>query len=52
MAGTEEYRAAANKLPKNRTSEEQALVDNAYSNGMTEIKNLDHAAKETQRIRG
>jgi len=48
-AGKEEYKAAANKLPSNRTPAEQALVDDAYSNGMVDITNLDHAAGGVQK---
>lgn len=50
MAGTEEYRQAARTLPKHRTSAQQALVSDAQRNGMTEIKNLDHEAQQTQRF--
>lgn len=52
MAGTQEYRDAANKKPKDRSSYEQGLVDDAHANGMTEIKNLDYAAKQTQKTYG
>ena len=50
MAGTEEYRQAAKTLPKDRTSAQQALVSDAHSSGMTDIKNLDHEAQQTQRF--
>jgi hypothetical protein len=48
----EDFRSAAKKLPVNRNSDEQALVDFAQANGMTEIKNLDHAAGISQRVNG
>ncbi len=47
--GIEDYKAAAKTLPKDRTSAQQALVDDAKRNGMTEVNNLAHAAAETQR---
>ncbi len=50
MAGTEDYKQAARTLPKDRSSAQQALVDDAKRNGMTDIKNLDHEAQQTQRF--
>ena len=50
--GIEDYRAAAKTLPKDRTSAQQALVEDAKRNGMTEVNNLAHAAAETQRWGG
>ena len=42
---------AAKKLPKNRTSKEQAIVDEAKKNDKT-VRNLDYEAARTQRYGG
>ena len=49
-SGTEDYKQAARTLPKDRTPAQQALVSDAHSKGMTDIKNLDHEAQQTQRF--
>lgn len=50
MAGTEEYKQAARTLPKDRTSAQQRLVDDAKKNGMTVINNIAHDAEKEQRF--
>lgn len=52
MATKKEFEDAARRLPSNRSPREQALVDEAHRNGMTDIKNLDHEARKTERIYG
>lgn len=52
MATEQQYRDAAKKLPKNRTTAEQALVDKGIRAGMQSVKNADHAARQQQRIHG
>ena len=52
MASKSDYENAAKKLPSNRSVGEQALVDKAYSVGMTNVKNLDHAAKRYEKVHG
>lgn len=52
MAGIEEYRNAANTAPSQRSSTQQALVNEAYKNGMTEIKNIDHATQQRVKTYG
>lgn len=52
MATDTDYRNAARTLPSKRTSAQQDLVNNAYANGMTTIKNLDHEAQRQERIGG
>lgn len=50
MTTKQEYLAAANKLPANRTAAEQALVDRGSN--MQEVRNADHAAQQHQRTYG
>lgn len=52
MANKSDYLNAAKKTPNNRSVEEQALVDKAYSVGMTDVKNADHEAKRHAKIYG
>lgn len=48
MATRKEYEDAARKLPQERSTHEQYLVDRAYQVGMQSVKNIDY---ETQRRR-
>lgn len=50
MPGMQEMRDAAKKKPAQRTPYEQGLVDAGQS--IQEIRNLDHEAKNQQRVFG
>jgi len=52
LATEQQYRDAANKLPKNRTAAEQALVDKGIRANMQSVKNADHEARRQQSARG
>jgi len=49
MAGIQQMRDAANKLPKFRTTAEQAVVDEGKNAGIQEIQNLDFGAQQEQK---
>ena len=49
---TSDFEAAAKKLPKNRTVQEQALVDEGKRVGVGNVRNLDHEAQRTERNGG
>jgi hypothetical protein len=49
---TEDFEAAAKKLPKNRSVEEQALVDDGKANNVGNVRNLDYAATQAQKYPG
>jgi hypothetical protein len=48
----QQYLDAANKLPKYRTTAEQALVDKGIAAGMQNVKNADFRARQLQRTGG
>lgn len=50
LATKDEYLRAANKLPGNRTTAEQALVDRGSN--MQDVRNADFKAKEHERKHG
>lgn len=52
MANPADYENAAKKLPSNRDSRDQALVDEGRRLGMLNVKNLDHEAQRNERIFG
>jgi hypothetical protein len=52
MTTKQQYLDAARKLPKNRTTAEQALVDEAIKVGMQEVKNADLEARKHQKVYG
>ena len=49
---TQDYLDAADKAPSERTDAEKALVSEAYSKGMTNVKNADHATKNRVKTYG
>ncbi|HTK39792.1 MAG TPA: hypothetical protein VL362_02910 [Patescibacteria group bacterium] len=52
MPTKQQIEDAAKKTPANRTVAEQKMVDDASRVGNQAARNLDHAARETQRVRG
>ena len=49
---TEEYEAAAKKLPGNRSTAEQALVDEGKELHIGNVRNLDYEAEKYQKAFG
>jgi len=49
MASKEEYLQAAKTQPKDRTTAQQALVDDAKRSGMTDVNNAAVQAENNQR---
>jgi hypothetical protein len=52
MPSKEEYEAAARKTPSQRSVSEQALVDKGREIGVGNVRNLDHKAKNHEKIYG
>jgi hypothetical protein len=50
MASDSKYLNAARKMPSARSTEEQRLVDKGSN--QQDVRNLDHAAREQERIHG
>jgi len=48
----QQYLDAAKKLPKNRTTADQALVDEGIRVGMQDVKNADLEARKHQKVYG